>query len=95
MGMFISFMLGLWIGMFITALFQANRNIEDKERCEHAIKMATYYQNQRNEFAEELKQQMLESKYQQLNTEKAKDYNSFVDWWAGKIDELNKGGTEE
>ena len=40
---FASFMAGLFFGMFFTALFQANRNLDDKDRAEHAIKMQEYY----------------------------------------------------
>lgn len=40
---FILFMCGLIIGIFVTALTQANRNREDKERAEHAIKQAERY----------------------------------------------------
>ncbi len=40
---FILFMCGLIVGIFITALTQANRNREDKERAEYAIKRAERY----------------------------------------------------
>ena len=40
------------------------------------------------EFVKILKREMIKSKYEQLNTQSAKDYNSFVDWWLKKIDVL-------
>lgn len=40
---FILFMCGLIIGIFITAITQANRNAQDRERAEHAIKQAKKY----------------------------------------------------
>mgnify|MGYP004498349359 CR=1 FL=1 len=40
---FILFMAGIIIGIFITAITQANRNAQDRERAEHAIKQAKKY----------------------------------------------------
>ena len=40
---FIMFLSGVFFGIIFTALLQANRNAEDRERAEHAIKMAEYY----------------------------------------------------
>ena len=40
---FILFMCGMIIGIFLTAITQANRNIQDRERAEHAIKQAERY----------------------------------------------------
>ena len=40
---FILFMCGLIVGIFITAITQANRNREYKERAEYAIKRAERY----------------------------------------------------
>ena len=56
MGIFISFMVGLFFGMFLTALFQANRNVEDMERAEHAIKIANYYKDKCKEMQERLRE---------------------------------------
>jgi hypothetical protein len=39
-------------------------------------------------FAKTLKREMIESKYQALNTQRAKEYNSFVDWWVKEIDRI-------
>lgn len=40
---FIMFLAGTFFGILFTALLQANRNAEDRERAEHAVKMAEYY----------------------------------------------------
>ena len=40
---FILFMCGLIVGIFFTALTQANRSAQDRERAEHAIKQAKRY----------------------------------------------------
>lgn len=40
---FILFMCGLIVGIFLTAVTQANRNAQDRERAEHAIKQAKKY----------------------------------------------------
>lgn len=40
---FIMFLIGVFFGVLFTALLQANRNAEDRERAEHAVKMAEYY----------------------------------------------------
>ena len=42
---FIMYLTGVFFGIIVTALLQANRNAEDRERAEHAIKMAEYYKN--------------------------------------------------
>lgn len=43
MSEFIFFMIGAFLDILITALFQANRNNADRERAEHAIKQAERY----------------------------------------------------
>ena len=40
---FIMYFAGVFSGILVTALLQANRNCEDKARAEHAVKMAEYY----------------------------------------------------
>lgn len=52
---FACFMVGAFFGMLFTALFQANRNIEDRERAEHAIKIANWYKEKCKEMQEELR----------------------------------------
>ncbi len=52
---FAFFMGGVFFGMLFTALFQANRNAEDKERAEYAIKVANWYKDKCKEMQEELK----------------------------------------
>lgn len=53
MNNFVFFMIGLFVGVLLMALFQANRNTKDKERTAHAIKMAKYYKEKCKEMQNE------------------------------------------
>ena len=43
LGVFIGFFFGGIFGVGLMAIFQANRNLEDKYRADHATKMAEEY----------------------------------------------------
>lgn len=51
--MLVTFVGGTCVGCIIMGIFQGNRNSEDKERAEHAIKMANYYKEKCKEMQEE------------------------------------------
>lgn len=49
---FIMFLAGAFFGIFITAISQANRNAEDRERAEYAVNKANFYKKKCRELQE-------------------------------------------
>ena len=86
----LGFMLGGVIAIALMVVSQVNSNIENELRADHAVNMAKHYYI----VIKKIKTKMIESKYEQLNTQYAKDYNKFVDWWLKEIDAILKGGNE-
>lgn len=80
----LDFMLGGIIAIILMTIVQVNSNIENELRADHAVNMAKHYYI----VIKKIKTKMIESKYEQLNTQYAKDYNKFIDWWVEEIDEM-------
>lgn len=49
---FLCLMAGAMVGVMITSIFQANRNIEDREKLKSAIRLKDYYKDKCREMQE-------------------------------------------